>query len=159
MTELRIGWKNWVLVCDGAKALFLRNDGDAELVNLVLVHSSAEPASAAHDLGTDRPGRVFFSENTTRSAIETTDLHQKAEEDFLADIAHRLEGLVREKTIEHLVVIAPPKALGFLRSHIAPAVRAVIKAEIPKDLTKLPVYEIETWLRAGPCGSDTKPAI
>lgn len=33
MTSLRIGHQNWIVACDGAKALFLRNYGGAEFPN------------------------------------------------------------------------------------------------------------------------------
>ncbi|MFS8116114.1 host attachment family protein [Rhizobium jaguaris] len=147
MSALKINWKNWILVCDGAKALFLRNDGDAEILNLVLVHETAEPAEAARALGSDRPGRVYASEGGARSAVEAVDLHQRTEEDFLAAIAVKLDELVGNGTIEHLALVAPPKALGILRKRIGPSVQAVITAELAKDLTKLPIDEIEAQLR------------
>ncbi|MBB6303778.1 host attachment protein [Rhizobium leucaenae] len=148
MTQLKIKWKDWVLVCDGAKALFLRNDGDAEILNLVLVHETAEPVEATRALGSDRPGRVYASEGGARSAVEAVDLHEKAEEDFLAATAAQLDAFVHDGTISHLTLIAPPKALGILRKHIGPSGRAAITAELAKDLTKLPIDEIETRLRS-----------
>ncbi|MBB5575965.1 host attachment protein [Rhizobium paranaense] len=148
MTQLKINWKNWVLVCDGAKALFLRNDGDAEILNLILVHETAEPAEAARTLGSDRPGRVYASKGGARSAVEDVDLHERTEESFLKAIAAQLDKFVHDGTIEHLTLVAPPKALGILRKHISPSVQGAITAELAKDLTKLPIDEIEARLRS-----------
>lgn len=147
MTELKINWKNWVLVCDGTRALFLRNDGDAEFLNLVLVHEMSKSAEAARTLGPDRPGRIHASEGNMRSAVEAVDLHLRAEEDFLAAIAEQLDEFICNGTIEHLVLVAPSKALGVLRKHIGPSIQAAITAELAKDFTKSPIYEIETRLR------------
>jgi protein required for attachment to host cells len=53
MKSIRIGWKDWVLVCDGARALFLRIDGDAEILNLVLVEHTNSDAGSTRGLGAD----------------------------------------------------------------------------------------------------------
>ena len=48
-----------VLVTDGAKAIILRNEGDALAPELKTVRSLQAKVPAAHDLGADRPGRTF----------------------------------------------------------------------------------------------------
>jgi protein required for attachment to host cells len=148
MTSVRIPWQAWILVCDGAKALMLRNEGDDEMVNLKVAEAFEEPHPPSRDIGTDRPGRVQESATTGRSAMEETDWHQKAEAEFLADIAKQLDELVRKADIRHLIVVAPPKALGVLRDKFSKQVQAVIQAEIDKDLVNLPPYEIEKHLAA-----------
>lgn len=61
-------------------------------------------------------------------------------------LAGRLDQLVRDHTIGYLTIIAPPKALGTLRKHLTPIIRAVVKVEIAKDFTMLPIPEIEARL-------------
>jgi protein required for attachment to host cells len=46
------------------------------------------------------------------------------------------------------VLIAPPRALGVLRSAYSPALKGAVRAEIDKDLVAVPVHEIEKRLTA-----------
>jgi protein required for attachment to host cells len=57
-----------------------------------------------------------------------------------------LERIVRERGVEALVVVAPPRALADLRKAFRPGVKRKIIAEIDKDLTKHPVDQIEKHL-------------
>lgn len=135
-----------VLVCDGAKALLFRNEGDADLVNLSAVEHFATFEPPARDLGTDRPGRVYQSHGSARSAVETTDFHEAAETEFLASVAAELGKLVTAEKPKALFIVAPPRALGILRQHFSEAVRAAVTGEIAKDIAHLPTNEIERHL-------------
>jgi protein required for attachment to host cells len=146
MEQVKIPRHAYVLVCDGAKALLFRNEGDAELVNLKAVEHFAEFEPAAHDLGTDRPGRVYQSHGSARSAVEETDFHEAGEAAFLGRVAKELDRLVEAEKAHAVIVVAPPKALGILRPHFSPAVKAAIKGEIGKDIAHLPTDEIEKHL-------------
>lgn len=148
MSRFNIGHKSWVIVCDGAKALFLRNDGDAGLVNLTVVEHQSQPDEATRDLGSDRPGRVHQSHGASRSAMEETDWHEQAEAEFLKGVANKVEKLVESREIEAMILVAPPKALGILRAELASLPEGIIRAEIDKDLVKLTVSEIEKHLAA-----------
>lgn len=46
------------LACDGARVLVMRNEGNAELLNLVLVDSTTRPEPPTRMLGSDREGPV-----------------------------------------------------------------------------------------------------
>ena len=61
-------------------------------------------------------------------------------------VAEALEKLVRERSTKALVVVAPPRVLAELRHAFHADVRSRIIAELDKDLTKQPVYEIEKHL-------------
>ncbi|WP_424813662.1 host attachment protein [Roseococcus sp. YIM B11640] len=145
---LRLPSDAWVLVCDGAKALMLRNEGDAITPSLRRVDVFEEPAPPTRELGTDRPGRVHASNGTARSATEETDLHDQAEADFLGRTAAALDRLVRQEGVKHLILAAPPRALGVLREKLSPHVRQILQGEINKDLTGMPLDQIEKHLLA-----------
>jgi len=49
----------------------------------------------------------------------------------------------RRDAIERLIIAAAPTALGDLRPALTPAVREVVIAELPKDLTNLPTPQLE----------------
>ncbi|CAN7451346.1 host attachment family protein [Rhizobium sp. LjRoot30] len=143
MDPIRIPWKSWVVVCDGAKALILRNDGDADLINLKVVDTLTQPNDKTSEIGTDRPGRAYSPPGVSRSAMEETDWHAQAEEDFLKEVAGRITDIASKAETQRIVLVAPPTALGILRQSLGPAAGTAITAEIPKDYAQMPVPEIE----------------
>ncbi|CAN7376044.1 host attachment protein [Pararhizobium sp. LjRoot235] len=146
MSTTRIPHNGWVLVCDGAKALILRNEGDTERLNLIPVDVASEHQPPTRDLGTDRQGRVYQSQGGARSATQETDWHDHAEEVFLSQIAEKLDGLIRDSDFTNLVLVAPPRVLGMLRKCLRPSARGTVTAEVAKDLVKFPIPEIEHYL-------------
>ena len=140
--------ESWILICDGSKALLFRNAGDERALNLKAEHVLLEPHLPTHELGTDRPGRAYDAMDGSRSAMEETDWHREAEAKFLQELAKKLDVVVRERKVRHLAIVASPKALGVLRDQLTPSVRAVVSAELAKDLVKLPTPEIERHLSA-----------
>jgi protein required for attachment to host cells len=147
-TNLKIHSGDWVVVCDGAKALILENAGDAISPNLRTKEVHEQPDPKTSEQGTDAPGRSFSSVGSRRSAMEQTDWHDQAEQQFLIDLAKRLDAAVTAAETKSLIVIAPPRALGVLRQAFTAAVRNAIRAEIDKDYVKMPLYEIEKHLAA-----------
>jgi protein required for attachment to host cells len=147
--KLRIPHGSTVVVCDGQKALFIRNDGDEDYPNLKVdrVSEASETARTA-DLGADRPGRTQNVAGPT-SAVEGTDWHARAERQFAEETARAVAGLHGEDRKRKIVLVAPPKTLAVLRETLGDALRPSLLAEIDKDLTKHPVHEIERLLTGG----------
>ncbi len=148
MTALSIHPGEWVVVCDGAKALVLENIGDAKFPNLRARDVHEHKALATHELGASAPGRSHSSVGHGRSAVAQTDWHDQAEQTFLTELAQRLDVAVTSHQVRSLIVVAPPRALGMIRSAYSRAVRAAVRAELDKDFVKMPVYEIEKHLTA-----------
>ncbi|MDE1150159.1 MAG: host attachment family protein [Azospirillaceae bacterium] len=146
MDDVMIARHSWVVTCDGAKLLVLRNDGDATNLNLSVQHAETRPSAPSRELGTAQPGRVQFG--TNRSATEETNWQDQAEAEFLAHVARHLDTMVQNGTVGRMVLAAPPRALGILRQHLTPATRDIIVAEVAKDLTNLPVAQIQQVLAA-----------
>ena len=146
MNAIKIKAGDWVVVCDGRKALILENEGDAAFPNLRTRETHEHEDAKTSEQGTDRPGRTHDSSTPGRSAVEQTDWHDQAEQDFLRMIAARLGKAVEKGETPSLILIAAPRALGFLRQILSEAVRNAVKAEIGKDYVNLPVYEIEKHL-------------
>ena len=144
--KVTIDPEGWVLVCDGRRALFLQNTADRERPNLVVRRQEeAGKIARTHELGTDQPGRQQNRVGPT-SAVEQTDWHQRAEQGFAHETADQINTMVREHEIRRLVVVAPPETLAELRKRFSDETRAVISAELDKDLTKHPVDRIEEVL-------------
>ena len=146
MSELLIRNGEWVVVCDGAKALILENAGDIKFPNLKTLEVLGHEDLRTREIGSDQPGRTNASVGTNRSAMEQTDWHDQAEKAFLTQLAQRLDAAVSAGKTKSLIVVAPPRALGMLRPAYSHALKGAVRAEVDKDLVKMPVYEIEKYL-------------
>jgi protein required for attachment to host cells len=133
-----------VVVADARKALFLTNRGDALYPNLSVVRTlHAAPNPRTSEQGADRPGRTGFAGR--KSAVGQTDWHRQGEEHFAAQV---VEALAADQGTDPLFLVAAPSFLAELRRRLPASVKSSIRAEIAKDLTHLPVGEIERHLSA-----------
>ena len=148
MAILKIRAGDWVVVCDGAKALILENAGDGMHPNLKTREVREQPDHKTHEQGTDAPGRSINSIDARRSAMEQTDWHEQAEQRFLTELAARLDAAVTAGETKSVIVVAPPRALGVLRQAYSGGLRGALRAEIDKDYVRMPVHEIEKRLAA-----------
>ena len=82
------------------------------------------------------------------SSIEPTDWHDIEKGRFADRVAATLEKLARDQNTQKIVVVAPPRTLAELRHVFHADVKKRIIAEIDKDLTKHPVWEIEKHILA-----------
>ncbi len=148
MSKLKIRQGDWVIVCDGRKALVLENAGDEKFLNLKTRQVFDHPDAKTHELGTDAPGRSYSSVGHGRSAMEQTDWHTQEEQRFLQTLAGHLDAEVKAGRAKSIIIVAPPRALGVLRPAYSHDLRKAVHLEIDKDLVALPVYEIEKRLAA-----------
>jgi protein required for attachment to host cells len=133
----------WVVVADGAKALYLENTGDAELIDLRVRRHDEQETTSTHEQGSDRPGRKQDNGVGQKSALEHTDWHRIEETRFNETLAERLNRLVQKGRIGKMVLIADPRSLGRLRPLLSQATASAVLSEIPKDLAHQTVASIE----------------
>lgn len=148
MSKLKLHPGQWVVVCDGTKALVLENVGDEMFPNLRTKEVYQQEAPLTREQGTDAPGRTFSSVGEARAAMDQTDWHAQDERRFLQKLADRLDAAVQAGEAKSLIIAAPPRALGALRQVYSRGLRGALAAEIDKDLVKMPVHEIEKHLAA-----------
>jgi protein required for attachment to host cells len=146
MMKFALRQGTWVAVCDGGKALLFENQGNHVHPNLRLIKALAHDDRPTHELGSSGPGRTFSGAHGRHAAFEETDLQDEAERRFLKDFAAQLDRLISEKHPASLILAAPAHALGMIRPSLSEATRHVLKAELVRDLVKLPSYEIEKHL-------------
>lgn len=141
----------FVVVADGRKMLFLRNEGDAQDLNLQVEKKLVDKHNPAHhEQATDLAGGAMG----TRTAgaqwgggnMEEVDFHQLEEDRFAAETADLLKDRALRNEFETLIIIAPPRTLGELRKHYHKEVAARITGELDKDLTGHTVPQIEEAL-------------
>lgn len=140
-----------VMVADGRKMLFLRNEGDAEFPNLQVEEKVVDKHNPDHNeqatdlaggaMGTRTSGAQWGAGN-----MEEVDFHQLEEDRFAAEAAELLKERALRGEFESLIIVAPPRTLGELRKHYHTEVAERITAEIDKNLTGHTVPQIEEAL-------------
>ena len=131
-----------VALADGGRYLLFVNRGDEDIVNLRHLSHQAQPVPPTRALGRERPGR-FPGVRPGGGSPEAADLHERAEQSFGKDLMERLRQMAHMHKIRHLVILADPDTLGELRAQYDETIRKVLMAEIPRDLLKHPVPDIE----------------
>lgn len=134
-----------ILVVDGGRMQILRNKGQPASPDLVLIAEEDNANPASFLLGADAPGRSHDSHGPGRHAYQVTDLHQRAEDDFAERALAELQVVAGNG--EPVVIIAPPRTLGHLRTVFDTELRARIIGEMHKDLAHRPSTEIAMFLR------------
>ena len=144
---MRVPHNSMVMVADGAKLLFFRNEGDGEHPNLKVVDAEQQSAGRSRDIATDANGRAS-SAGTSGGAMGETDPHQQAEDRFAAHAAALLNRQAIDGAFEKLIIVAPARTLGEMRKHYHGELEKRLAGEIAKDLTGHPVAQIEKIITA-----------
>ncbi|MEG3170414.1 host attachment family protein [Sphingomonas sp. LB3N6] len=144
---MQLPHKSVVLVADGRKMLFLRNEGDNVAPNLVVEKAHEQINPATRDQATDAAGRASSPRGGVQSSVEPTDFHQLEEDRFAAEAADFLKVRALNNDYESLIIVAPPKTLGEMRKHYHKEVSSRLKGELDKDLTGHPIADIEKALK------------
>lgn len=139
---MKLAAKTWVAVVDGAHGIIFVNEGSAVEPRLAVRKRYGQDNPPSHQQGRDQPGRVHESMGQHRSSVEAPDPHQKAEDRFVTDIVADLEKEAAAKGFEHIVIVAPPVALGVMRKAFGHELQRRIAKEIAADYVKMPVDQI-----------------
>jgi protein required for attachment to host cells len=141
MARLKIASGTWIVVGDGEKALFLRNDGMPEVPDLRCVAIREQSGGKVDE--TDRR-MAHLASAAQRRGVPTH--NEKAERRFVGRVADYLNAAAHDERYDHLIVVAPPRTLETLRTRLSGEAKACVQAEIDRDLTRLTIADIETIL-------------
>ncbi len=141
----------FILVADGRKMLFLRNEGDAAFPNLqvqkkLIDRHNPDHHEQASDLAGGAMGTRTAGAQWGAGNMDEVDFHQLEEDRFAAETAGLLKDWAMRGEFESLIVVAPPRTLGELRKHYHKEVSDRLKGELDKDLTGHTVPQIEEAL-------------
>jgi protein required for attachment to host cells len=145
---MQVPHNSFVLVADGKKMLFFRNQGDEAFPKLEIERKQEQENPPSREQKSDESGGTFASFGPGHHSYSETDFHQLEEDRFAAEAAEMLNKRALRNEFENLIVVAPPRTLGELRKHYHKEVEKRLAAEIAKDLTRHPVTEIEKILMA-----------
>jgi len=135
-----------VFVGDGKKMLFLRNQGDSDLLDLrTEAHDKREDAMD-REIKTDAPGTQSPRVGIGRDTYEESDFHQQGEDRWVKEAAAELNRRALANDFSDLVIVAPPKALGVLRKKLHKETERRIVLTVNKEMTDRPIPDIEELL-------------
>lgn len=129
--------KTWILVAHDAGARFFENDGPGKGIELVDEIAHAEGRERDRDFDADRPGRSFrkHSADPRRAAMSRSQTpHDRAVSDFARELGQKLQQARVQNRYERLVLVAPPRFLGLLRSALDSPTSQLVVGSLDKDL-------------------------
>jgi len=134
----------WVVIADGARArIFAANQAGRNL-RPALGYELVGDRRHGRDIVTDRPGRTKDRAAQGRHAMEPpTDPHEQQEIALARELAHLLDEARRKREFDELAIIAEPRMLGRIREFLPHETRKTVRAEVPKDLSRLDLRELE----------------
>ncbi len=150
---MRIAHDTIVMVADGEKSLFFRNEGDERYPELATLARTEQSHAPSREQGSDAPGRTAASAGARFSRYSETDWHQQAEDRFAVQTARELEKAAAAAA--GIIVLAPPRTLGVLREHWGRRTREKLLAEIDKDLTHHTTDQVITAIAAEPVATSS----
>ena len=137
----------WFVLADGSRARFLTRRHDEPGFEITEEHDAPEARMPTREIVSDRGGRVQESANPAHHGVEARhDAHRDRKTAFARLLADRLNAASAAGTFDALVLYAAPRSLATLREALDDATRRKIKAEFPKDLTKVPLVELPRHL-------------
>lgn len=139
--------KTWFLIIDGAKARLFESYGPNASWTLLKESEDEKARMPDRDLGTDRPVRGRNIGTGAPFAIDEPSLHDKAEDEFLAGWARRINEDKKKNKFKQLVLAAPPAALGALRKKLSTDVIENIVGAYDKDLTNIGDQDLHAYFK------------
>jgi len=126
-----------VLAADGSRArLFVHKN--AHRFELVTSWNSPQARHLPGQTNSDKSGSFHGSAYDAE-----VDAQRHAQQLFAKELMHDLKG--KEKDFERIVIAAPPRFLGELRSHLTPAISQKLST-LTRDFTNLKPEEIHQRL-------------
>ena len=129
--------KTWILVAHEAGARVFENCGPGKGIGLVETVEHPEGRERDRELVSDRPGRSFRKDSgdPRRASMSRSEgPHDRAVSDFARALADKLRHARMENRYERLVLVAPPRFLGLLRSSLDGPTGQLVIGSVDKDL-------------------------
>ena len=139
--------RTWILVADGERARFLENHGPGKGLEAALDSEMQHKLPPNRDLVTDKPGRGSSPAGGGRHAVAPRrDWHTFEKERFADEVAQVLDHARTQDRFDRLVLVAPPKTLGWLREKLPTPTYDKVTGELAKDLTHASDAELQEHL-------------
>lgn len=141
----------WIVVADSARSRFFAPGDDMKKLVAIRSADLVSPTSRerSSELKSDKPGRSYSSSRSgVRHAFEPPHDYQKLEKHrFVAELAKELDAACGRQEFDDLILVAPRRSLGELRTLLSKRVKECVRAEIARDLTKETATGLSTRLK------------
>lgn len=137
--------KTWIMVAHDAGARVFENDGPGKGLQLIEEIDHPEGRERDQDINADRPGRSFRknSGDPRRAAMSRSEgPRERVVSDFARAMAEKLKQGRVENQYERLVLVAPPRFLGLLRSSLDGPTAQLLVGSLNKDLASTKQAEL-----------------
>jgi protein required for attachment to host cells len=149
--------QRWYVVASATEAKIFASNSTNGSVNLVETLENVEGGIPNHNLGSDRPGRVFNAHNAQAalgsqhsSSQHIYSSHESPHEHlisiFAKQLASRIENARTKNLFDELVLVAEPRFLGKLRTKLSKSTDKLVRDTIEKDLCSLSEQDVVTRL-------------
>ena len=135
--------RTWIVMADTRHLRIAENTG---LGHGLTDHEGKLPVAPEPVPLSDEPGMTYASAGPNRGAITDPDPKGQAARAFADDIVAYLSAAHAKGDFARLILIAPPQMMGHLRKAMTPDLRAVLHAEIAKDLIPVTLAELPEHL-------------
>lgn len=134
----------WIVIADGDQAKIFEHEGPGKGLKAIKDLQFEQEHLQAREIMADKPGRGHSSASPgARSSMEySSDPVAVRERKFVEKLADVLDEKKREGKFDRLVIAAAPTALGDIRPALSDQVKETILAEMPKDLTNIPMPKL-----------------
>lgn len=133
------------MVAHDAGARVFENDGPGKGLQLIEEIDHPEGRERDQDINADRPGRSFRknSADPRRAAMSRSEgPRERVVSDFARAMAEKLKQGRVENQYERLVLVAPPRFLGLLRSSLDGPTAQLLVGSLNKDLASTKQAEL-----------------
>jgi protein required for attachment to host cells len=137
--------KTWILVAHQAGARVFENRGPGNGIELVDEIEHPQGRERDGKIDTDRPGRSFRknSSDPRRAAMSRSESpHERVVAGFARSLAQRLQQGRVHNQFQRLVLVAPPRFLGLLRSSLDGPTEQLVIGSLDKDLARAEEVEL-----------------
>jgi protein required for attachment to host cells len=132
----------WIAIADGEHARCVQPDGNNAL-HSVQNFDSAEAHQRSHDIGSDRPGRVFESVRPGSHGVTPRhDPHRLEKHRFAHFVAEQLNEAATRGAFDELLLVVPAHTLNEIRNSLDAGAAAKVIGALDKDLVKTPDSEL-----------------
>ncbi|MGB5703895.1 MAG: host attachment protein [Polyangiales bacterium] len=138
-------YSTWIVVAHDAGARFFENHGRGTGLELVEEIEHPEGRARDRDMASDRPGRAFrknSSDPSRASMSQSEGPHDRAVSDFARALADKLKDGRVQNRYWRLVLVAPPRFLGLLRSALDGPTAKLVTGSLDKDLAASKTSEL-----------------
>ncbi len=128
----------WVLVADNSAAKLLETDYPRSPLHEIKDFTHSASRLRNNELVSDSPGRTFDRKGYASHGVGSSNEPKKVEaEVFARELVHYLDSHRNNgHHFKKLVLVAPPKFLGLLRSSMSEHLRNLVVAQVSKNMVK-----------------------